>query len=358
MRRGTAIAFTARDRIECMDIRVPDIEADEVLVESELTAVSQGTDRGMVTGTYRGVDERFPFVYGYSRVGRVLEVGADVSGFRPGDRVFVGMAGTRLDPADGLGELGGSYTSHGVVHHSDVVGLPDSIPSPVAAIGAIGAIAYQGVVTSGVRANQRVLVAGLGAVGQFSALVAGLRGAQVWGMDPVESRRATAAGLSGALPLEPGTDIAAAVERTARGSRPWPGRNERPSARYEQRRWAQAAGVFDVVIDATGRADAFEAYVPLLAREGVLCLQGYYAAPLALDFHAAHMKRLLIKTPGGLDQVDYETMLRVMSHVDVSGLVGLVMPVATLPGAFHDLLMRPPSNVICAVIDWRAAAPA
>ena len=128
MSRGRAIVFAGRDRIELVDISVPRVRPDEVLVETEITAISQGTDRVMVAGTYAGVNSRYPFVYGYSRVGRVLEAGADVSGVRASDRVFVGMAGTRLDPADGLGELGGAYTSHAVVHHADVVVLPGDTP--------------------------------------------------------------------------------------------------------------------------------------------------------------------------------------------------------------------------------------
>jgi hypothetical protein len=73
--RGTAIAFTGVHRIEVVDISIPELRPDEVLVQTELTAVSQGTDRAMVAGTYRGVEDRYPFIYGYSRVGRVVEVG-------------------------------------------------------------------------------------------------------------------------------------------------------------------------------------------------------------------------------------------------------------------------------------------
>jgi 2-desacetyl-2-hydroxyethyl bacteriochlorophyllide A dehydrogenase len=352
--RGTAIVFAGLNHLELRAIRLPELEPDEVLVETRLTALSQGTDRAMLAGTYRGVEDRFPFIYGYSRVGAVLEVGSEVRSFAAGDLVFVGMAGTRLDPADGLGEQGGTYTSHGVVHESDIVPLPDGLDPSVAAIGAIAAIAYQGVVAADVRANQRVLVAGLGAVGQFSALFSRLRGAEVWGMDPIASRREVAQRLSGTRPLDPGDDVAAAIEATGWGTRPWPGRNGPPTARYEQRRWAGAGGVVDVVIDATGRPDAFEAYLPLLVREGTLCLQGYYAQPLTLDFHAAHLKRLAIRTPGGLDQVDYETVLRLMTQSDVRQLIGRVIPLATVPTALPELLLRPPSDVICALVDWTA----
>ena len=300
--------------------------------------------------------DRYPLIYGYSRVGRVLEVGQAVQGLVAGDRVFAGMAGTRLDPADGFGEQGGAYTSHGVLHQTDVVRLPVDVDSTTAAIGPLAAIAYQGVVTSSVHPNSRVLVAGLGAIGQFSALFSRLRGAEVWAMDPVAARRELAARISKVKVLDPGDDISRRIEETAWGTRPWRGRNGPPQARYEQRRWAGATGAVDVVIDATGRGDAFEAYVDLLAREGCLCLQGYYANPLTLDFHAAHMKRLTIRCPGGLDQVDYETVLRLMPSEAVQ-LVGMVIPIAERRRRCRISSSGRPSHVVCAVVDWRAGHP-
>jgi threonine dehydrogenase-like Zn-dependent dehydrogenase len=267
------------------------------------------------------------------------------------------MAGTRLDPADGLGEQGGSYTSHGVVHHTEAVRLPDGAGDVAAALGAIAAIAYQGVAGADVRPGSRVLVAGLGAIGQFSALFSALRGAQVWGADPIASRRELAGRISGAVPVDPAAgDVGARVEETAWGVRPWRGRNAVPRSRYEQQRWAGAAGPLDVVIDATGRTDAFDAYLGLLAREGCLCLQGYYASPLTLDFHAAHLKRLAIRCPGGLDLADYETVVRLPALAAATAMVGVEIPVADAPAALRKLLLEAPSSAVAAVIRWLPAA--
>jgi 2-desacetyl-2-hydroxyethyl bacteriochlorophyllide A dehydrogenase len=354
MTGARAIAFMNQGTIALVDIRLPEPGPTEVVVETELTAVSQGTDRAMVSGAYKGIAERYPLIYGYSRVGWVTAVGDEVTDLAVGDRVFVGMGGTRLDPADGYGPLGGAYTSVGVVDASDAVRLPDEIDSASAAIAALAAIAYQGVARSAVGASSRVLVVGLGAIGQFSALFSALAGAQVWVADPVDARRELAAGLSGATPIDPGKPIAEQIEATAWGYRAWPGRNDRPRSRYEQTRWADAYGVVDVVIDATGRPDAFEAYVPLLIREGTLCLQGYYATPLTLDFHAAHMKRLTVHCPGGMDLIDYETVIRLLSGIDVSSLVGLEIPIAEVPEAVEQLLLAGPADVVSAVIRWQS----
>jgi 2-desacetyl-2-hydroxyethyl bacteriochlorophyllide A dehydrogenase len=286
-------------------------------------------------------------------VGWVKDVGARVEDLAVGDRVFVGMGPSRVDPADGYGETVGAYTSLAVVDATDTVKLPKGIDSSSAAIAALGAIAYQGVARSGVGPGSRVLVVGLGAVGQFSALLSGLAGAQVWVADPVESRRDLSARMSGATPIDLEQSISDQIEATAWGHRPWPGRNDAPRSRYEQTRWASAQGAVDVVIDATGRPDAFEAYVPLIIREGTLCLQGYYAKPLTLDFHAAHMKRLNVHCPGGMDLVDYETVVQHLMTVDVSPLVGLEISISDVPEAVEQLLLAGPADVVSAVIRWQ-----
>jgi threonine dehydrogenase-like Zn-dependent dehydrogenase len=200
-----------------------------------------------------------------------------------------------------------------------------------------------------------VLVAGLGAIGQFGALICRLRGAQVWAIDPVPERRALAGRIAGVETLAPDEDLAARIEETAWGNRPWRGRNDEPASRYERMRWEQAAGVVDVVIDATGRTDALDAYLPLVAREGCICLQGYYAAPLMLDFHAAHMKRVTIRCPGGMDLVDYESVLRLVAGAEVAALAGLEVLVDETPTVMRDLLLHPPSGVVSAIVRWRDA---
>src|SRR6478672_12299034 len=85
-RLTTGVAFTGRGKIELVELNLPALRPNEVLVESELTAVSQGTDRAMVAGTYGGVDARYPFIYGYSRVGHVAEIGDAVTDVAVGDR--------------------------------------------------------------------------------------------------------------------------------------------------------------------------------------------------------------------------------------------------------------------------------
>ena len=354
MKKAKAIVFKDVGDIRLEEITLPSLRDDEVLVETEVTGISQGTDRAMVSGTYKGVGDRYPLIYGYLRVGVVTEIGSRVTRVARGDRVFAGLSGCRLSPSDGYGETGGAYTSHGVIHESNVVRLPDDIPSDLAALCGLGAIAYQGVVITRIQPRSRVLVAGLGAIGQFSAMLSALTGAEVIGVDPIASRRELASKLFNIRTIDPTAtalrDALSSFELTS--TRPWPGHNGPPTSCYEQLRWNQASGPVDVVVDTTGKAGLLESYVDLLTRAGSVCLQGYYGGEIAFDHHSVHLKRLSIHCPGGMDLVDYETVLNLArGRPELGQLVQRRMAVAHAPQELAQLL-DDPTEAVGAVIDW------
>jgi 2-desacetyl-2-hydroxyethyl bacteriochlorophyllide A dehydrogenase len=354
LKQATAIVFKGVNQIELALVSLPALKDHEVLVETAITGISQGTDRAMVAGTYGGVHDRYPFIYGYLRVGVVVETGAGVARVSPGDRVFAGLSGCRLDPDDGYGPVGGAYTSHGVVHESDLVRLPNFVSNDLAALSGLGAIAYQGVAASRLRPRQRVLVVGLGAIGQFSAMFSAFTGAEVAGADTIASRRQLASQLFGIDTFDPAARplVDAVPGWEPSSARPWAGRNGPPTSAYEQLRWQQASGPLDAVIDTTGKAELVGGYIDLLAREGTLCLQGYYGGEVAFDHHRAHMKRLSFHCPGGMDLADYETVLNlVRKRPDLAQLVQHRIPVERAPEDLRYLLDNP-SEAVGAVIDW------
>src|SRR5437868_9040549 len=72
---------------------LPSPAPDQILVATEVSAVSAGTELAVYTGTHQWLkdpslpDWKFPFRPGYSAAGVVVEAGADVKGVKPGDRV-------------------------------------------------------------------------------------------------------------------------------------------------------------------------------------------------------------------------------------------------------------------------------
>src|SRR5258708_32483750 len=66
------------------------LEAGEVLIETDVTALSTGTDLGNYLGdsTYVPGAPQYPRWVGYSNVGVVAQTGTAVQSVRMGDRVF------------------------------------------------------------------------------------------------------------------------------------------------------------------------------------------------------------------------------------------------------------------------------
>src|SRR6516164_9203875 len=75
------------------EVELPPPAHNQILVATEVSAVSAGTELAVYTGTHQWLkdpslpDWKFPFRPGYSAAGTVVAVGSDVMGCKPGDRV-------------------------------------------------------------------------------------------------------------------------------------------------------------------------------------------------------------------------------------------------------------------------------
>ena len=162
-------------------------------------------------------------VIGHEPMGIVEEVGSEVTGVRPGDRVVVpftiscghctmcgqglpsqcettqvterGTGAALLGYSKLYGQVPGGQAEHLRVPHADYglmkVGteLPDD---NYLFLSDILPTAWQAVQYAGVPAHRTLAVIGLGPVGQLSARIGRHLGARVFGIDPVPERRAMA----------------------------------------------------------------------------------------------------------------------------------------------------------------------
>ncbi len=225
--------------VEVLDVPAPRIGPTEVLVRTAASIVSPGTERavtalaqsGLVAkararpdlvrqvvrrartdgiGTAaRAVQARLggDIPLGYSAAGTVVDVGEMVSaaGIVPGQLVATGGAG---------------WANHAEVQA--VPGLlcapvPAGVPAVDAAFATVGSIALHGLRLADVGPGAKVVVAGLGLVGQLAARIALASGCDVAGIDVADLPLA-AAGRAGVLALrEQGEATTAAVRRWTRG---------------------------------------------------------------------------------------------------------------------------------------------
>jgi predicted dehydrogenase/threonine dehydrogenase-like Zn-dependent dehydrogenase len=155
-------------------------------------------DEGVLE-TVRQVRARLadPLALGYSSAGVVLEVGTGVEGLRPGDRVA----------------SNGPHAEIVAVPQRLVARIPGDVAWDRACYAVVGAIALQGIRLANVGMGDRVVVIGLGLIGQLAVRLLVGAGCRVFATDLDEDRRDLAAGAVAVS----GDDLAAAVNDATDG---------------------------------------------------------------------------------------------------------------------------------------------
>ena len=183
-------------KVEIREVELPAPAANQILVATEVSAVSAGTELAVWTGTHQWLkdpnlpDWKFPFRPGYSAAGKIVAVGAGVSGWKPGDRV----------------SYPGNHASAELLTIGHERGrlwwLPAEMDAEKAAWACIARYGLGAAIRAGITLGRSAAVLGLGIIGQFalrSLIAAGAR--PVVGIDGVRMRReaALAAGADSAL---------------------------------------------------------------------------------------------------------------------------------------------------------------
>lgn len=139
--------------------------------------VSKAQREGVLTtieAAFNKLDQ--PMALGYSSAGVVIEVGAGVTGFKPGDRVACAGGGFAV------------HAEYALVPQNLAVHLPDSVDFESAAFTTLGAIAMQGFRLAAPQVGESVCVIGMGLLGLLTAQIARAAGCSVLGADVSEER--------------------------------------------------------------------------------------------------------------------------------------------------------------------------
>jgi bacteriochlorophyllide a dehydrogenase len=261
-----AVIFVQPKQVELGDITLPDPTDKDIVVETEVSGISVGTERWAYLGLRP--DVAFPSVPGYMAVGRITSSGAQAAskGWAPGDRVYY-FASRLAGEVEGKSWMG-SHVSHAVVdvcgargngdleiHHCEKV--PSDVPAEEAALLGLCAVAMRGIEMAVVPVGAKVLVCGLGVIGQYALQVCQLKGASVTVTDIVEDRLKIAESL--------GATVAKSIGDLAPGS-------------------------FDIIIDTSSSSQVVNSLFPLLKLRGKFVFQGWYPPPAQLDLNALHQR--------------------------------------------------------------------
>ena len=202
-----AFAFTAFGSApEVRELDLPQPGEGEVRVRVHAASVN-GFDLSVAGGHLQGMMEhRFPVVLGKDFAGTIDAVGAGVSGYAPGDRVF----GVVTKPYLGDGSFGEFVTvpvAVGLAHLPEAVGFTEG-----GALGLAGTAALMAVEGAALRAGQSVLVAGAtGGVGNQAVQLAAQAGTHVIATAHSDEERRLVTGLGAAEVVDYAGEVAAAV---------------------------------------------------------------------------------------------------------------------------------------------------
>ena len=181
------------------EVPLPTPGSGDVLIRSQVSAISVGTEKMLVSfgksnliqkarqqpdkvkqvldkvktdglaATYDAVKSKLdePIPLGYSNAGVVLEVGARVYGFKPGDRVI----------------SNGSHAEYVQCPEHLVAKIPDGVSFEEASFAVIGSIALQGIRLCDLKLGETVMVTGLGLIGLITVQLLKAQGCHVLGCD-------------------------------------------------------------------------------------------------------------------------------------------------------------------------------
>lgn len=234
------------------DLPEPKPLQDELLVKTEITGISAGTEMALFRGSHPNLTTKkwgywtdFPVYPGYEVVGTVIEVGSQVEGFKVGDKI-VGC---------------GCHAEIANVPSNYAVKLSAEIPPESATLAILGTTTMHAVRRGNLAYGGSVAVIGLGVVGMLALLHAKLAGAsRVVAIDFVQERLdlASSYGVDAAVsPDDP--DFQCKIHEATNGGA-------------------------DLVIEAAGTPSAIVTATQIARARGAVVILGYHVKPVQLLF--------------------------------------------------------------------------
>ncbi|MCG9131338.1 zinc-binding alcohol dehydrogenase [Candidatus Poribacteria bacterium] len=186
--KAQRVVWPSRAKVDVETFELPPIGDDEVIVATECTLISPGTERAFLLGL-PNAQGRYPSRPGYSNIGTVIEVGKAVTNCQVGERV----ASTQ------------GHTSHFVTAPNRLLKVSSTdVPPEEAVFFNLGAIALQGVRKTHIELGEATLVLGQGLIGLLALQLSKLSGAfPVIAADLTDSRLETSKSMGADYTLNP-----------------------------------------------------------------------------------------------------------------------------------------------------------
>ncbi len=275
--KATAIVFKNVSEVTLEEIELPQPTAEDIVVETLVSGVSVGTERWALIG--KRAEMKFPHIPGYMGIGKVVEAGdkAAAKGFRTGR--MVNFFQSRMPKPYSDNSWMGAHLSKAVIDVSTALDwnpegmnvhrcelLPEGMDPLDASLTGLCGVAMRGIEMAVVPAASKVLVVGVGVIGQYAAQVCRCKGALVAVSDVSDDRLAIAKKLGAELVV-----------------------NSKKENLNEKAKEFAPQG-FDIIIDTSSSAAVVHSVFPLLRQFGKFVFQGWYPPPTPLDLNLFHGK--------------------------------------------------------------------
>ncbi len=160
--KAQSLLLTAPHELKWIEEDLPEISTHQILIKTDYTAVSIGTELPTYLASSRHFKHQYPMMTGYESLGRIIAMGSDVQGFELNDRVaaFYG------------------HRTHAVIDASHAIKVPPYIPNKIVLLSILSCDVAKGIGKLAIKPEQNVLVSGAGAIGLLTVFVLRAYGVQ------------------------------------------------------------------------------------------------------------------------------------------------------------------------------------
>lgn len=170
-----AVVFRAVDDVAVQNIEMPDPGPGCVQIQTHASMISVGTETWGLRNLFTWQKTPFPCVPGYQRVGTIVKLGPDVTGWTIGERV---MATTGCWQGS-VHSFWGAHAAVANTHQNELYRIPDGVDAVDAAGTVVAQVGYNAAYRPELTPGDWVIVYGDGIIGQCAAQSARARGARV-----------------------------------------------------------------------------------------------------------------------------------------------------------------------------------
>ncbi|PWE27629.1 Zn-dependent alcohol dehydrogenase [Pararhodobacter marinus] len=312
--------------LRATEIPDPTCGADEVVLKVCRCGIC-GSDLHMTE------DETFGLqggeVIGHEFAGEVVETGRDVTTLKPGDLVAAApirgcgrcgpcRAGQPAWCENGMTLIGGGYGEYTALAHHQLRKMPQGLSLADGALAEPLAVALHGVMRSGMKPGDRVLVVGAGAIGLAVVYWARRLGAQaVVAADLARHQEERAGSLGATGFVQSGPDMATRVAEAC-------------------------GGAPDIVFECVGKVGLIDHCIELVRPRGTVCVLGLCTGTDRMDSFRAISKEVTIIMSVFFDMHEFRTSIEALDtgRFAPQGLVSDVVGLDAAPAAFEALRQR------------------